>query len=578
MNNSIHTIINLIRDYKWKSLFFNYWKMCLIFVMIPFIIIYFLIFSFYDNSNKAKNALLDTQIFYQSKSSVDNIFGNLNNFHRRLSVNTNVIQYLNCTNVQSISPNDIATILSTINEYTYYSKNIDSIFLYSFKSNYVLSTRNSNSLSSFYDTTWYNQYAATSLDCFSIYSPSRYYNMVPDVLSNCYGIYNGSELTGLLVFNINISELINSFNYDDESNILLFDQNQKSVYQKFKINTHVLYELNNTPVQNGSIRSFEKENIFCVTSKLDNSNMTMAITKPLRNIRMPIIIMILVILAAFFIPFMISLYLSGVFYSSIAKIATNLQLISSDEFTVGREYNELLSINRNILKMISKTENIESELSQKMIDLNRAQTIAMQTQMNPHFLFNTLNLISVLSMGLSKTDRRLENVIALLSDLLAEALDTKNILVTIRDEISYVKKYIQIAEIKECNNFTTEWNIDESLLDYKIIKLLLQPLVENAFEHGLKYKDENEEKNLKISIQENKGDVHISIIDNGPQINPSKLHELNDQLNNSEISESSNIGLKNVNKRIKLIFGENYGCSIESSVEGTTANIKIPKT
>jgi two-component system sensor histidine kinase YesM len=165
-------------------------------------------------------------------------------------------------------------------------------------------------------------------------------------------------------------------------------------------------------------------------------------------------------------------------------------------------------------------------------------------------------------------------LIKLLSVILYFTLNTKEYMIDVKDEMIYIKKYIEIERIKYNNYFYVEWNICDTVNELKTLKFMLQPIVENAFEHGIRNKPG--EKTLYILAQKTKKELIFTVSDNGSGITPKKLREIRTLLKSDEISENEHIGINNFNKRIQLIFGNAYGVKIQSSDTGTTVTISIP--
>lgn len=212
-------------------------------------------------------------------------------------------------------------------------------------------------------------------------------------------------------------------------------------------------------------------------------------------------------------------------------------------------------------------------LSQKEAELN-----ALQNQINPHFLYNTLESIrgAALYHGI--------NDIAAMSkalSLLFRYSISERVLVSIKEELQHLENYIAIQNFRYENKFSMLLSIPSELLNYKILKLTLQPLIENSIKHGL-------EKKLgrgiiKIEILELDNNIKIQISDDGLGIPPKKLDELNRALANDKhppINDGDHtgtgIGVMNVNSRIKLYFGDQYGLKFRNAHVGTTVEITLP--
>ena len=226
--------------------------------------------------------------------------------------------------------------------------------------------------------------------------------------------------------------------------------------------------------------------------------------------------------------------------------------------------------------MFKRNSQVENELAQKLELLKNAQSIALYTQINPHFLFNTLQLINTIHMSTYKQETEITRIITLLSDILSITLDTKTYLVPLRTEIEYLEKYAEILSIRYDNMFTITFDIDEDTLDLSVVKFSLQPILENSVQHGILPLRKNGK--IKISAFTQKQDLVIKIYDNGSEIPKDKLDSLHKLLSNQNIPEKNSIGLLNVHHRIRLLFGEEYGCFIDSDKEGTVVTLTMKKT
>ena len=202
---------------------------------------------------------------------------------------------------------------------------------------------------------------------------------------------------------------------------------------------------------------------------------------------------------------------------------------------------------------------------------------ALQAQINPHFLYNTLD--SIIWMGEMGQNKEVVKMTSALSKLFRISISKGHEIITIRDEIAHVQSYLTIQGMRYQDKFNYLIDIDSELHDQPILKISLQPLVENAIYHGIK---ETDGKGfIKIRGFTENDVIIIKIQDNGKGMNRNELEEL---IKGIEISPESRpklsrqgMGLRNVHQRIRLYFGESYGLSCESSSgEGTTISIAIP--
>lgn len=222
---------------------------------------------------------------------------------------------------------------------------------------------------------------------------------------------------------------------------------------------------------------------------------------------------------------------------------------------------------------------IKSEYENKMI-LMDTQMKALESQINAHFLYNTLEAINSLAEIEEAEDI---SVMALaLGDMFRYSIKTKGALVTLEKELAHVKNFVAIQQIRFDNGFRFEMDVPEELYSCRILKLILQPLVENALYHGLLHC--NAGSSIYLSARKENKIIYFTVKDDGVGMASETLEQLQKLLEEKpkfgELSQHANesIGLKNINARIRLYYGEDYGLSVKSEQGcGTTVQIKIPE-
>jgi two-component system, sensor histidine kinase YesM len=274
--------------------------------------------------------------------------------------------------------------------------------------------------------------------------------------------------------------------------------------------------------------------------------------------------------------------------SIIAKPITRLKILlenldsdyhrHADEYR-GRDEIAILSVEYN--KLISRLdeliyENYQANLreSELMFLEKEAQLNALQQQINPHFLYNTLE--SIKWMAYKQGDREVCEMAAALGSFFRGAVSTKKELVTFKDEIEHLENYIYIQRIRYNNKFDVTIQFDDEVKEYLTVKLVLQPLVENSIVHGM----EEIESNGLIRLEGKRtGDrVRVIIQDNGTGIDKLNLQRIKNQISGlTPENTSSSIGLSNVYRRLKLYFGSKCRFDIHSvKGGGTTIQLEIP--
>jgi two-component system, LytTR family, sensor kinase len=206
---------------------------------------------------------------------------------------------------------------------------------------------------------------------------------------------------------------------------------------------------------------------------------------------------------------------------------------------------------------------IEHRLQEQEKLLMSARVEALASQINPHFLFNTLTSISSLIRSQPETARML---IVKLSGLLRRLLRSQEHFVTLREELEAIDEYLDIEVVRFGPQLRIEKSIDPDSLDMVVPSMLLQPLIENSIKHGLAPKVGEGRITIR-SVREN-GHTIIDVIDNGVGVNPSNAHRV----------KEGGIGLRNVNERLRVIYGANYQLKLDSVPgEGTCARVVIPE-
>jgi len=293
-----------------------------------------------------------------------------------------------------------------------------------------------------------------------------------------------------------------------------------------------------------------------------------------------IIIYFIILLSVIGFSFAAAWIISASIYIPIKKLQDLTTTITKNDLQslVSRDnVDEITELRLSFNIMTSKIRELLDAKVREQENLKKAELKALQAQINPHFLYNTLDTIVWMAEA-NKTDQVIE-IVRALSSFFRIALSRGKDWITIRQEIEHVRSYLYIQKIRYRDILDYDIEVDESILDGKILKLTLQPLAENALYHGIK----NKRNGGKISIRAKKvGDdrVLLDVQDDGVGFTPYKLSQTRTMIaaNTDEISQSeSGFGLENVNKRVKLYYGDQYGLSINSQYQiGTRVTVTIP--
>ncbi len=232
------------------------------------------------------------------------------------------------------------------------------------------------------------------------------------------------------------------------------------------------------------------------------------------------------------------------------------------------------NFNDKIIRIKELIENIKTEQKNK----KNTELWLLQSQINPHFLYNTLD--TVVWMAEAGDSKKVVDMITALSSFLRIGLNNGKRFIRIREEIRHIESYLKIQKFRYEDILEYSIDIEDNLYDKRILKLLLQPIVENALYHGIKYK----RSGGKISVKgyREKEKIILQVIDNGIGMDSTKLESLRYIIKNKpadDIVKSSgeSFGLYNVAERIRLYYGNEYGLNIDSTENiGTTVSIILP--
>lgn len=269
-----------------------------------------------------------------------------------------------------------------------------------------------------------------------------------------------------------------------------------------------------------------------------------------------------------------ALLFSRAFSKPIIDLSATMRTITIEDYSgvnLPERKDEIGVLHDSFAIMLERNKELIAQEYQSKLEKREAQIRALQAQINPHFMYNTLQVIG--GMALKKEVPQVYHITTALSDIMRYSLNFSNEMVSLKEEIQYFQSYITIQDERFGNRISLEINIGEELLAYQIPKLILQPLLENSLEHGLANKSGEWRIDLKGSLTD-EGDLRLVMEDNGVGIPPERLAQIREALKDDteqSLKSSAHIGLCNVNSRIRLKYSEEkYGITIESIYEEGT--------
>ena len=287
--------------------------------------------------------------------------------------------------------------------------------------------------------------------------------------------------------------------------------------------------------------------------------------------------MLIIITVTIFLILFGNIFISRVVTDPIKKLEDSLNTIDAGELNeetifIGGSH-EIRHLGRTIKSLVVQMRTMMDERVAEQKEKRKSELNALQAQINPHFLYNTLD--SIVWMIEAEKYPEAISMITSLASLFRISLSKGNNIITVKDEVTHAKNYLAIQKVRYKNKFDATIDIDPAIEDCITIKLIIQPLIENAIYHAVG--DLYDEGLIEIKGYEKDGDIFIEVKDNGMGIPKDKLNDLLVEKGHSS-KKGSGIGLWNINQRINLYFKEDYGLKLESELdEGTTAIIHLPK-
>ena len=280
------------------------------------------------------------------------------------------------------------------------------------------------------------------------------------------------------------------------------------------------------------------------------------------------IVLILVIILSYYIPRSITMPITRISRVTDQVAKGNLSVRAAAESGA-----EARMLSDSLNAMIDKINELLDQVTTEQIRLRKAEFELLQAQINPHFLYNTLDTIVWLAEA--GDQKRVVSMVGNLSDFFRTSLNQGKDIISIREELAHVRSYLEIQQVRYQDILRYEITVPEDLYEYKIPKITIQPLVENALYHGIKNK--RGQGTITITGERSENGFVLYVRDNGIGMTQERLNEVRAGIQKLSYTGKEIYGLYNVNERIRLNFGETYGISIESTYgEGTCVSISLP--
>ena len=391
------------------------------------------------------------------------------------------------------------------------------------------------------------------------------------------------EVIGTLIIRLDAETLVSSVSSMSpqyKANLMILSENKKMIYKDKKITSQKAIDvgLNATTSE---IYNIDGKKFLLNREVSDYTNWTYVYFLSYENIFKNIEIMRTIMVFCFLMIFTLAIFIGLGFASSITKpIITlskkmkkvengNFDIMVMDKISDGK-CDEMGQLNNDFIVMVNKINDLIKENYTKQILVKETQLKALQSQINPHFLYNTLDSIHWIAKANKQI--KISSMVKSLANLFRASIASTDNIIKIDDELKLLNDYITIQKIRYEERLDFNDLVAADIKECYILKMTLQPLVENSIKYGL----EQLTGVCKITIESRKQKEFIEILvsDNGIGMTKEFLRELELGVNKSR---STGIGIKNIDERIKLFFGDEFGVTVRSQLnKGTTVIVRIP--
>ncbi|WP_158299313.1 cache domain-containing sensor histidine kinase [Paenibacillus antri] len=412
---------------------------------------------------------------------------------------------------------------------------------------------------------------------------ANYYDFPLEVISIAREIVHPRTRTSLGIMKVDLSaegfeRVLSVVDFTPNSRFFIFNQDQLMVYP-----FHLIGD------EKWSFKSVTRDTPDHIVSTVSSqySKLSLVGHIPLEDLRQDAqeltTFTVIISVISLFVAYGIAVFISNRLVTPIRHLKGRMSLVQNGSFQAKASIipnDEIGQLAIAFNTMVDELNRLVREVYETRIREREAELSALQSQINPHFLYNTLESINMLAMH--NNQLQISDIVTSLGKLLRYTVEKSERPVTLKDELLFVDHYLQIQSFRLKNRLHTVIDVDPSCEDCLVPKLILHPLIENVIEHALHQKTVT----LRVTAHFEEDDLFIQVIDDGVGMTANQVEEINRRINSrlpSQLEQDQfdkvrkGFGLKNVHQRLRILYGDRYGLFIESLVaEGSSFVIKIP--
>lgn len=588
--------IRYMRNYKFNSLFFRNFMLIETIFILPIMLICIWCYVFFSDTYLKEIESAAQSTVYRLQETADAVFDNIRITGINLCHEEKLLTFLESPENMKYDFDEVQNVVGLqkifkqhVNEY------VHSVYAYAVNNEYVITDRWMGKRISMGDDSWFTFYEnkkeiGGSTEWARIVVDSKADREFSSISMVFYLPYQqGKNFKGILMLNMNDRWLKNILEVDDGSfyDFYILDQQGKVAYnrdtEKQGKDIGKLMEDDGklTKCQEGAV-TLDKR--YLANMKMSNNgkwkylyltDLQQYNKRKIQLMTTIVVVGFLMILLSVVVSFLVSVHVFLPVKKIMEMLADPKQFYdTSEEVEKQNQRDEMKFITSSFLESYKKEEQNRKELAKYVTSLKKAQIALLQAQINPHFLFNTLQSINFMVIGFTKSDNEPSKAIDKLSVMMRYMMEVDYNEVTIDKEVEYSMAYIGLEQIRYGDKLNVKWKIDPEITSYKTVKVTLQPLLENCIKHGFK----NMKTVGEIEVEGKREDDKIVFLikDNGIGQDDAWIEKMNQELRKPQPLIGRHIGIRNVNQRIQMIFGSENGLQILKVERGLTVKVIIP--
>lgn len=570
-----------LQNYKFNSLFFRNLLLLLVLIIVPLTGAIVISYYAYSSMQLKEQQNSSEKIVHDVYATLERVLKEAKTDLMYVGINSNVELYMYDEDVRQFNYK-IRAIQELIKMPALAKDYVDSVWVYSVKSNRVITLQGVAEYQGFSGQDKIEKYlnqegAKSSL----LVTGNEMENRAAPQLTVFQEIKYGKQLNGIALMNLNMDELLKELNIADNVEMFLTDGKSILLASEKELIGRPVEEIpeydrvihDGTGISGGySVSSLTAKTVDLeVITRMDMSGYHNQISSMRLLMFTFLAVMTLITLG-------LAVIISVRLFQPIEEIITSLQeyynvLVGGDDLFQDKD--ELEYILNSIRKTAKERKDVDEELAERVRLLKKAQAVALQSQINPHFINNTLETINWSAIELLGGRNEISQMSSALSRMLRMTMENSDTVVTVCTEMQHCMYYLEIQRKRYEDKFDVDWQIPEDIMDCRMIRIVLQPLVENAIYHGMKPMTN---KGLITISGKVEGELlFLTVSDNGLGMTGQALENLRRNMQSDMIKESHHIGMTNVNQRIRLYYGDDYGLIVDSREGiGTSVTVRIP--